>query len=483
MQHVFSVGGNSITFRASPFVSYHHPAMEQPAPDPAPKEPTPPPPQQKLLIKLRVSDLGTAAGSSKPKQNGTSDEDDERDEAPAKRRGGGPGSRGKRRKVEQPATPTSDDACDSSASATPTKRGRGGKGSRGGGTGRGRGGRKSGLQHQVLPVPIPGTPDSAAELSLRPASPSSESTSNVALTPTPISTPTIPIPVPNLPAVAAPAAQPSTPSEIDPALLATAPRRPLPTRAFPVQPAPKTTAATPTVGNGGIDWNKRRVRRWGVKMREIRGVGGGSWWVRTWVGSPESEYASDPTRILSVPTTLPRSSSTTSLTTVKQRKPKNTNTVLPKPEPRSATQLEEVKIEPTSHYRDQEGVELLTAFASSGGIGANHYREREYSQRGESSGASTPSVPVPKVKYDLARDGIEEVAAPPALAPISIPVLVAAPLPEAKGKGKEVLVNGSSKGKEKAVENGPVVGDARVRSGSGYEQAAKDVEMELMGDT
>ncbi|KAB5592052.1 hypothetical protein CTheo_4504 [Ceratobasidium theobromae] len=231
MQHVFSLG---TVFRASPFVNYNHTPMQPPSPSPPP----PPPPQQKLLIKLRVSDLS--------KRDSTPDDVDD---APSstKRRGGGTGTRGKRRKVD------GDDEA---------RRGRG-KGTRG----RGRG-RKSGLQ-QVLA--IPGTPDSV----------SSTSTS-LAPTPTPISTPTIAVPV-------------DTP-DIDPALLATAPRRPLPTRAFPVQPAPKTTAvaaiSTP-------DWSRRKTRSWAVQWREIKGVGGGSWWVRSWVGSNDSEYASDPARITS----------------------------------------------------------------------------------------------------------------------------------------------------------------------------------------
>ncbi|KAG8740012.1 hypothetical protein FRC10_004852 [Ceratobasidium sp. 414] len=552
MQHVFSLGS---VFRASPFVNYHHQpsptSMDGPAITPVPEPPKdlspppPPPPQQKLLIKLRVSDLG-----SKPRPSTSSsaagDVDelvDDEDEAPppvvtTKRRGGGAGTRGKRRKVDAsgaPGTPTSDDglsvAWDSSASTsgTPAKRGRG-KGSRGGGTGRGRGGRKSGLQHQVLPVPIPGTPDSAGELSLRPASPSSESTSN-ALTPTPISTPTIPIPTSSLalppvssslstPAPLQP--QPSTPAEIDPALLATAPRRPLPTRAFAVQAAPKTTQPALTVNGGaggGMDLNRRKVRQWGMKMREVKGVGGGSWWVRTWVGSPESQYASDPARILSVPTTLPRSSTTAP----KPRKTDSSRSIpttsapkikveVPAPPPMSAFGV--------SHYRDrdQEGVELLTAFASSsrktepeegkgwGGIGAKHYREhadpsplrdrekdREY-YRGESSGASTPGVSVPTVKYDLARDGIEEVVPPPAVGEEDV-----------KGKGREVVVNGKGKERERIREDDatppidggvegrsgvmpePVetteAGEGRTRSGSGYEQAARDVEMELMGES
>ncbi|KAG8692698.1 hypothetical protein FRC08_009586 [Ceratobasidium sp. 394] len=553
MQHVFSLGS---VFRASPFVNYHHQpsptAMDGPAITPIPEPPKnetpppPPPPQQKLLIKLRVSDLGTKPRPSASSSTaGDVDEpvDGESEPAPpvatTKRRGGGAGTRGKRRKVDgagAPGTPTSDDglsvAWDSSASAsgTPAKRGRG-KGSRGGGTGRGRGGRKSGLQHQVLPVPIPGTPDSVGELSLRPASPSSESTSNNALTPTPISTPTIPIPTSSLALPPGPSSlstpaplqpQPSTPAEIDPALLATAPRRPLPTRAFPVQAAPKTTQPAITVNGGpagGMDLNRRRVRRWGVKMREVKGVGGGSWWVRTWVGSPESEYASDPTRILSVPTTLPRSSTTAP-------KPRRTDSSRSIPTSSAPKIKLEVPAPPPmgtfggSHYRDrdQEGVELLTAFASSsrktepeggkgwGGIGAKHYRDyadpgsyrererdREYYRAEGSSGASTPGVPVPVVKYDLARDGIEEVAPPPVPGGEDI-----------KGKGKEVVVNGKGKEREKIREDvappidreveretGPVAGpveravagEGRGRSGSSYEQAARDVEMELMGES
>ncbi|KAF8640821.1 hypothetical protein AX17_000470 [Amanita inopinata Kibby_2008] len=65
---------------------------------------------------------------------------------------------------------------------------------------------------------------------------------------------------------------------------------PLPTKPFPVQPPPKlSTGTAPTIP---LDKTGKKVRHWRMAHREIRGIAGGRWFARTWVGGKESEYAS-----------------------------------------------------------------------------------------------------------------------------------------------------------------------------------------------
>ncbi|KAF8807900.1 hypothetical protein BYT27DRAFT_7256441 [Phlegmacium glaucopus] len=65
---------------------------------------------------------------------------------------------------------------------------------------------------------------------------------------------------------------------------------PLPTKPFPVQPPPKITSGfAPLVP---LDKSSKAVRHWRPARREIRGIAGGRWLARTWVGDKESEYAS-----------------------------------------------------------------------------------------------------------------------------------------------------------------------------------------------
>ncbi|TFY63325.1 hypothetical protein EVJ58_g3323 [Rhodofomes roseus] len=68
------------------------------------------------------------------------------------------------------------------------------------------------------------------------------------------------------------------------------PQYPLPSKPFPVQPAPKigTGFAPPLV----LDKTKKPVRRWRQVNREVRGIAGGRWFTRSWVGEKESEFAS-----------------------------------------------------------------------------------------------------------------------------------------------------------------------------------------------
>ncbi|KAG6813244.1 hypothetical protein H0H92_012881 [Tricholoma furcatifolium] len=69
------------------------------------------------------------------------------------------------------------------------------------------------------------------------------------------------------------------------------PQYPLPTKPFPVQPAPKIpTGFAPVLP---LDKTTKKVRHWRVARREIRGIAGGRWFAKTWVGEKESEYASN----------------------------------------------------------------------------------------------------------------------------------------------------------------------------------------------
>ncbi|KAH9948184.1 Dopey, N-terminal-domain-containing protein [Amylocystis lapponica] len=65
---------------------------------------------------------------------------------------------------------------------------------------------------------------------------------------------------------------------------------PLPSKPFPVQPPVKIAGGiAPTVT---VDRSGKPVRRWRQVNREVRGIAGGRWFTRTWVGEKESEFAS-----------------------------------------------------------------------------------------------------------------------------------------------------------------------------------------------
>ncbi|KDQ63059.1 hypothetical protein JAAARDRAFT_365202 [Jaapia argillacea MUCL 33604] len=64
---------------------------------------------------------------------------------------------------------------------------------------------------------------------------------------------------------------------------------PLPSKPFPVQPPVK-------IGSGfapvlPLDKTGKKVRHWRLANREIRGIAGGRWFVHSWVGDKESDYA------------------------------------------------------------------------------------------------------------------------------------------------------------------------------------------------
>ncbi|KAH7886230.1 hypothetical protein F5I97DRAFT_1878595 [Phlebopus sp. FC_14] len=64
---------------------------------------------------------------------------------------------------------------------------------------------------------------------------------------------------------------------------------PLPSKPFPVQPPPKIGTGFAPVQP--LDRSGTKVRRWRMANREIRGIAGGRWFARSWVGDKESEFA------------------------------------------------------------------------------------------------------------------------------------------------------------------------------------------------
>lgn len=90
---------------------------------------------------------------------------------------------------------------------------------------------------------------------------------------------------------------PASPSAAPPAPLAEEtnlenvplPVYPLPSKPFPVQPPLKIpTGFAPPIP---LDKNGKKIRHWRTAHREIRGIAGGRWFVRSWVGDKDSEYA------------------------------------------------------------------------------------------------------------------------------------------------------------------------------------------------
>ena len=64
---------------------------------------------------------------------------------------------------------------------------------------------------------------------------------------------------------------------------------PLPNKPFPVQPPPKIgTGFAPVIP---LDKSGKSVRKWRQVNREVRGIAGGRWFVKSWVGDKESEFA------------------------------------------------------------------------------------------------------------------------------------------------------------------------------------------------
>ncbi|KAL0951844.1 hypothetical protein HGRIS_008505 [Hohenbuehelia grisea] len=64
---------------------------------------------------------------------------------------------------------------------------------------------------------------------------------------------------------------------------------PLPAKPFPVQPPPKFGSGfAPMIP---LDRSGRKVRHWRIANREIRGIAGGRWFARSYVGEKDSDYS------------------------------------------------------------------------------------------------------------------------------------------------------------------------------------------------
>ncbi len=64
---------------------------------------------------------------------------------------------------------------------------------------------------------------------------------------------------------------------------------PLPSKPFPVQPPPKIASGfAPVIP---LDKSGKPVRRWRQVHREVRGIAGGRWFIKNWVGEKESDFA------------------------------------------------------------------------------------------------------------------------------------------------------------------------------------------------
>jgi Wiskott-Aldrich syndrome protein len=103
------------------------------------------------------------------------------------------------------------------------------------------------------------------------------------------------------------------------------PRYPLPTKPFQVQPPPKITTGYATTTP--LDRTKGKPRHWRPAHREIRGIAGGRWFARTWVGEKDSELAIATEAALSLPRlpALSISAPASGARTPGKRKPKATD--------------------------------------------------------------------------------------------------------------------------------------------------------------
>ncbi|KAF7302659.1 Dopey-N domain-containing protein [Mycena chlorophos] len=68
------------------------------------------------------------------------------------------------------------------------------------------------------------------------------------------------------------------------------PQYPLPLKPFSVQP-PAKISSSGSAQPAPLDRSGAKVRQWRVVNREIRGIAGGRWFTKTWIGAKESVYA------------------------------------------------------------------------------------------------------------------------------------------------------------------------------------------------
>ncbi|KAF7307365.1 hypothetical protein MIND_00530600 [Mycena indigotica] len=104
------------------------------------------------------------------------------------------------------------------------------------------------------------------------------------------------------------------------------PQYPLPLKPFPVQPPQKINTSAPQTVT--LDRSGAKVRNWRVVNREIRGIAGGRWFTKTWIGGKDSPFADHVEKQASVVLPkVPTISSGTSKPGPKPKALKNTSAV------------------------------------------------------------------------------------------------------------------------------------------------------------
>jgi hypothetical protein len=144
------------------------------------------------------------------------------------------------------------------------------------------------------------------------------------------------------------------------------PRYPLPTKPFQVQPPPKITSGyAPIIP---LDRTKGKPRHWRMAHREIRGIAGGRWFARSWVGDKDSELAVATEAALSLPKlpALSISASASGTRTPGKRKPKAADALSTAASSRSASAAPEAAAPPAPIQRSATKKSALsTAVAAS----------------------------------------------------------------------------------------------------------------------
>ena len=107
-----------------------------------------------------------------------------------------------------------------------------------------------------------------------------------------ITAPSSPFPISRLPSPEPEEVEPPpppVPEQPEESVPLPVPVYPLPSKPFPVQPPPKIGTGFAPVQP--LDRSGAKVRQWRIANREIRGIAGGRWFARSWVGDKESDLA------------------------------------------------------------------------------------------------------------------------------------------------------------------------------------------------
>lgn len=144
------------------------------------------------------------------------------------------------------------------------------------------------------------------------------------------------------------------------------PRYPLPTKPFQVQPPPKITTGYAPIVPLDRTHAKIKPRHWRLAHREIRGIAGGRWFARSWVGDKDSELALATEAALALPKlpALSIGAPAPGTRTPGKRKPK-ADTLSTAASSRSASAAPEVAATSVPPHRSTRKSALSTAVAAS----------------------------------------------------------------------------------------------------------------------